>query len=275
MANRKLLKNKKRIVIKVGSSTITHKETENLDYGKLEKLVRIITDIHNSGKDVVLVTSGAIAVGRHAIGLKDRPDTLSKKQACAAIGQANLMNIYQKLFSEYSQLCAQVLLTRFTFDSDESYTNAENTFNELFKLGVVPIVNENDTISTAEIKIGDNDSLSAYVSAMIHADLLILMSDIDGLYSADPNKDKDAKFISEVEDLDNCTANATDSASSVGTGGMQTKLHAAAIVTKCGADMVITNGNDVENIRRILSGENTGTIFTAAYDASFDIRKEK
>ncbi len=270
---RENLKNKKRIVIKVGSSTITHKDTETLDYAKLEKLVRIITDQHNMGKDVVLVSSGAIAVGRHAIGLKERPKTLAVKQACAAIGQASLMTIYQKLFSEYNQTCAQVLLTKFML-RDESYKNACNTFAELFKLGAVPIVNENDTVSTAEIKIGDNDSLSAYVTALVDADLLILMSDIDGLYTADPNKDKNAKFIDGVDDIEKVRSMAGDTASSVGTGGMVTKLHAATIATKTGADMVITNGDDVENIRRILNGEKTGTLFKAAPDKGFDFRNE-
>lgn len=272
MNTRDMIKNKERIVIKIGSSSITHKETGNIDYSKLEKLVRIITDIHNSGKEVVLVSSGAIAVGRQAIGLQTKPRTISCKQACAAIGQAALMTVYQKLFSEYNQPCAQLLLTKYTLMREESYRNACNTFDELFQMGVVPIVNENDTVSTAEIEIGDNDTLSAYVTAMIRGDLLILMSDIDGLYSDDPHKNPDAKFIDTVEDLSKVWDMAKGSASNVGTGGMQTKLHAAEIATKTGADMIITNADSVENIRKVLEGEQIGTLFKANHDASYNFR---
>ncbi len=273
MQERDRLKDRQRIVIKVGSSTITHKETGNVDYTKLEKLVRILTDIHNQGKEVVLVSSGAIAVGRQAIGLKTKPRTISCKQACAAIGQASLMTTYQKLFSEYNQPCAQILLTKFTFIRDVSYQNATNTLDELFQMGVIPVVNENDTISTDEIEIGDNDTLSAYVAAMIKADLLILMSDIEGLYTDDPNKNKDAKFIAKVEKLtDGIVSMGKDSSSNVGTGGMQTKLKAAGISTKSGADMVICNGEEVENIRRILAGEEVGTWFLADYDPDYSFR---
>ncbi len=269
---REYLKDKERIVIKVGSSSITHSSTGNVDYAKLEKLVRIITDIHNSGKEVVLVSSGAIAVGRQAVGLKTKPRTISCKQACAAIGQAALMTVYQKLFSEYNQICAQILLTKYTLMHDISYQNACNTFDELFQMGVIPIVNENDTVSTNEIEIGDNDTLSAYVTAMIDGDLLILMSDIDGLYTDDPHKNPDAKFIDTVNDIESVAKMAKGSSSSVGTGGMQTKLHAAEIATKCGADMIITNGDSVENIWKILDGENIGTLFTANKDDRFDFR---
>ncbi len=181
MNDRENLKNKQRIVIKIGSSTITYPGNGTINYSKLEKLVRIAADLHNMGKEVVLVSSGAIAVGRHAMGLTEKPKTLSCKQACAAIGQAALMTVYKKLFSEYNQVCAQILLTRYTFMQDESYNNACNTLSELLSMGVIPIVNENDTVSTAEIEIGDNDSLSAYVSSMIRGDLLIILSDIDGL----------------------------------------------------------------------------------------------
>ncbi len=272
---RELMKNKKRIVIKVGSSTITHAATGNVNYPKLEKLVRLITDLKNEGKDVILVSSGAIAVGRQAIGLKEKPKSLSVKQACAAIGQASLMTIYQKLFSEYNQKCAQILLTLYTFDHDLSYENACNTFSELFKLNIVPIVNENDTVSTQEIGIGDNDTLSAYVASMTDSDLLILMSDIDGLYSDDPHKHKDAIFIETVEKLTDEMYNmAKGSASTVGTGGMQTKLHAAHIATSSGIDMVITNGEEVDNIRKIIDGENVGTLFMADKKDGFDFRKE-
>lgn len=273
MNTREQLTSKERIVIKVGSSSITHEKTGNIDYNKLEKLVRIITDIHNSGKEVVLVSSGAIAVGRQAIGLQTKPRTISCKQACAAIGQAALMTVYQKLFSEYNQPCAQILLTKYTLMHDDSYRNACNTFDELFQMGVVPIVNENDTVSTNEIEIGDNDTLSAYVTAMIKGDLLILMSDIDGLYTDDPHKNSKAEFIEVVDDISSVSAMAKGSASSIGTGGMQTKLHAAKIATKTGADMVITNGESVDNIRKILEGENIGTLFLANADETFDFKE--
>ncbi len=188
------LSNKKRIVIKLGTTTITHEKTGSLDLLKLEKLVRIISDLHNQGKDVIIVSSGAIAVGRKALRLKEKPKTKSMKQACAAIGQARLMMVYEKLFAEYNQISAQILLTKYTIINNISCDNACNTINELLNLGVIPIVNENDTVSTDEIELpinesktsfafGDNDSLSALVTSLVDGDLLILMSDIDGLYT--------------------------------------------------------------------------------------------
>lgn len=273
MTERDKLKNKQRIVIKVGSSTITYPVNGTINYSKLEKLVRIIADIHNMGKEVVLVSSGAIAVGRHVMGLSEKPKTLSCKQACAAIGQAALMTVYKKLFSEYGQVCAQILLTKYTFMRDDSYNNACNTLNELLAMGVIPIVNENDTVSTAEIEIGDNDSLSAYVSSMINGDLLILLSDIDGLYTDDPRKNKDASFISVVRELNDEIFNMGKGAgSNLGTGGMHTKIHAALMATKTGADMVIINGDDIENIRAVMNGEEKGTLFVANKDEDFDFR---
>ncbi len=274
MTERDALKDKKRIVIKVGSSTITYPETGTINYNKLEKLVRIIADIRNTGKEVVLVSSGAIAVGRHAVGLAEKPKTLSCKQACAAIGQAALMTVYKKLFSEYNYMCAQILLTKYTFMQDESYNNACNTLNELLSMGVIPIVNENDTVSTAEIEIGDNDSLSAYVSSMIHGDLLIILSDIDGLYTDNPRENKDARFVPIVRTInDDITEMAKGAGSNVGTGGMLTKIHAAVTATKSGADMVIINGDDVGNIRSVMSGEEIGTLFVANKDDNFDFRR--
>ncbi len=273
MTDREKLKHKQRIVIKVGSSTITYSETGTINYSKLEKLVRIIADIHNMGKEVVLVSSGAIAVGRHAIGLNEKPKTLACKQACAAIGQAALMTVYKKLFSEYNQTCAQILLTKYTFLRDESYENACNTLHELLSMGVIPIVNENDTVSTAEIEIGDNDSLSAYVSSMINGDLLIVLSDQDGLYTDDPRKNKDAKFVSVVKEFDpEIFDMAKGAGTNVGTGGMSTKIHAALMATKSGADMVIINGDDMENIRAVMNGEEKGTLFVANKDENYDFR---
>ena len=191
---REKLKNKKRIVIKIGSSSLTHEKTGELNLFKIEKLIRVICDLKGEGKDVVLVSSGAIAAGRQALGGQKRPQTISEKQAYAAVGQARLMMVYQRIFSEYNHIAAQVLLTKDTMTNEDSRVNAQNTFEELLRLGAVPVVNENDTVSTHEIQFGDNDRLSAIVAALIGADLLILMSDIDGLYSEDPHKNPEAEF---------------------------------------------------------------------------------
>lgn len=269
MSAREEVRNRKRIVIKIGSSSLMHKDTGRLNLRKIEKLVRTLVDLKNSGKDVILVSSGAIAVGRTAIGLEERPDELPVKQACAAIGQAKLMMVYQKIFAEYSAIAAQVLMTKSTVVNDTSRKNAENTFNELLRLGAIPIVNENDTVSTYEIKqvqtFGDNDRLSAIVTSIVGADLLILLSDIDGLYTDDPNSNPDARFISEVDRIDDNLLNMgkSTSGSSVGTGGMATKLIAARIATSSGADMVIANGNDIDNITRVMAGEEVGTLFAS------------
>ena len=276
---REAVKDKKRIVIKIGSSSLMHNETGRLNLGKIEKLVRTIVDIKNSGKDVVLVSSGAIAVGRMAIGLNEKPDELPVKQACAAIGQAKLMMVYQKIFAEYSTTAAQVLMTKATVMNDKSRRNAQNTFNELLNLGAVPIVNENDTVSTYEIKqvqtFGDNVRLSAIVTSIIDADLLILLSDIDGLYTDDPNSNPDARFINQVDVIDDKLLNMgkSTSGSGVGTGGMATKLKAAGIAVSSGADMVIANGNDIDNIAKIMSGADVGTLFVSCKDENFDLVK--
>ena len=276
---REAVKDKKRIVIKIGSSSLMHNETGRLNLGKIEKLVRTIVDIKNSGKDVVLVSSGAIAVGRMAIGLNEKPDELPVKQACAAIGQAKLMMVYQKIFAEYSTTAAQVLMTKATVMNDKSRRNAQNTFNELLNLGAVPIVDENDTVSTYEIKqvqtFGDNDRLSAIVTSIIDADLLILLSDIDGLYTDDPNSNPDARFINQVDVIDDKLLNMgkSTSGSGVGTGGMATKLKAAGIAVSSGADMVIANGNDIDNIAKIMSGADVGTLFVSCKDENFDLVK--
>ena len=276
---REVVKDKKRIVIKIGSSSLMHNETGRLNLGKIEKLVRTIVDIKNSGKDVVLVSSGAIAVGRMAIGLNEKPDELPVKQACAAIGQAKLMMVYQKIFAEYSTTAAQVLMTKATVMNDKSRRNAQNTFNELLNLGAVPIVNGNDTVSTYEIKqvqtFGDNDRLSAIVTSIIDADLLILLSDIDGLYTDDPNSNPVARFINQVDVIDDKLLNMgkSTSGSGVGTGGMATKLKAAGIAVSSGADMVIANGNDIDNIAKIMSGADVGTLFVSCKDENFDLVK--
>ena len=219
------LKDKKRVVIKIGSSSLTHPDTGRLNLIKLEILVREISDLRNQGIEVVLVSSGAIAVGRKAMGFDHKPQLLSQKQACAAIGQARLMMIYQKLFAEYNQTAAQILMTKNTMVNNLNRKNAKNTFNELLQMGAIPIVNENDTISTYEIEFGDNDTLSAVVAALIGADLLILLSDIDGLFTDDPRTNESAKFVEVVEKLDDRLMNMgkATTGSSVGTGGMATK----------------------------------------------------
>lgn len=266
---RQLLKDKKRIVIKIGSSSLTHEETGDLNLHKIEHLIRVIADLRGSGKEVVLVSSGAIAAGRQALG-RQKPQTVSEKQAFAAVGQARLMMVYQRIFAEYNQTAAQILMTKNTIIDHVARENAENTFDELLKLGTVPIVNENDTVSTYEIKFGDNDRLSAIVSALIGADLLILLSDIDGLYSDDPKKNPDAVFIDQVDELsDELMSMGKDTNSDVGTGGMAAKLYAARIATHSGCDMVIANAERVEVIWDIVEGKNCGTLFTAHKDSDF------
>lgn len=279
---RESIKDKKRIVIKIGSSSLQHPETGDLDYTKLDVLVRELCDLRNQGKDVILVSSGAIAAGKKAIGkhavISDSKN-MGFKQACAAIGQARLMMIYQKLFSEYNQMAAQILMTKNTLTNEVNRTNAYNTFTELLNLGVIPIVNENDTVSTYEILfdeddalIGDNDTLSAIVAHLVKADLLILLSDIDGLYTDDPRKNPDAKFIECVEELTDeyMQMGKASTGSNVGTGGMNTKMNAAKISTSAGADMIIANSSDIRIIHRIMDGRNIGTLFKANEDKSFD-----
>ena len=263
-------------MVKIGSSSLTHSETGLLNLEKIEKLVRVLTNLHNMGKEVILVSSGAIAVGRKKMGLRADELTLSKKQACAAVGQAQLMMTYQKLFSEYNQPVALILMTKLTMLREENKTNAANTYLELLNMGVIPIVNENDTVSTYEIQFGDNDRLSAIVTALTGADLLILLSDIDGLYSDDPNTNKDAKFVELVEKLDDkyIDMGKSTSSSDVGTGGMSAKLAAAKIATLSGADMVIANASDVNVINDIIQGKNVGTLFLANKDESFDLVEE-
>ena len=260
---REILKDKKRIVIKIGSSSLTHPETGALNLTKLEVLVREISDLHNMGKDVIVVSSGAIAVGRRAAGLGHRPSETKEKQACAAIGQARLMMIYQKLFSEYNQLAAQILMTKRTVMDNLSRFYALKTFQELLKLWAIPIVNENDTVSTYEMQFGDNDTLSAIVAALIDADLLLLLSDIDGLFTDDPNSNPNAELIHVVEKLDDhlLKMGKSTSTSDVGTGGMASKLTAAKLASAAGTDMVIANGEDFRNIHRVIEGQDCGTLF--------------
>lgn len=266
-----------RVVIKIGSSSLTHEETGRMDLYKMEHLVRALCDLRNRDMDVCLVSSGAIAVGKGAIGLKERPDRTATKQACAAVGQAKLMMIYQKLFAEYNRVAGQILMTKNLVDNPVSRENVQNAFEELFRLGAVPIVNENDTVSTYEmqylVQFGDNDTLSAIVASLVKADLLILLSDIDGLYTDDPRKNPNARLIREVESLDEAIfAMAKDSTgSSMGTGGMATKLTAAKIATYSGADMIIANGRDMQIIYDIFSGDYVGTRFHANKKPEFQL----
>ena len=263
----------KRVVIKIGSSSITHAESGRQNLGKLERLVRSICDLRNRGIDVCLVSSGAIAVGRAAMGIEKRPEEISLKQACAAVGQGRLMMTYQKLFSEYNHIAGQVLLTKNTMVNPVPRENARNTFEELFRLGVIPVVNENDTVSTYEMQFGDNDTLSALVASLVQADLLILLSDIDGLFTDDPHRNPDATLLRVVEKIDEKIVEMAkgSTGSNVGTGGMATKLAAAKIATFSGADMIITNGKNVQVISDIFDGEYTGTLFLANENPNFQL----
>ncbi len=275
---REQMKEKKRIVVKIGSSSLTHGETGDMDYIRMEKLVRELSDIRNQGREVILVTSGAIAAGKNALNLKEmrvdsKAETLAVKQACSAVGQARLMMTYQRLFAEYNQVAAQILMTKNTVLDNLNRYNTHNTFTELLRLGAIPIVNENDTVATYEIEFGDNDTLSAVVAALVEADLLILLSDIDGLYTDDPRKNPDASFIGQVDELTGelLLMGKESTGSSVGTGGMNTKLTAARIATSSNVDMVIANSRDMGVLHRILDGEEEGTLFVARREDSFDL----
>ena len=262
MELRATLKEKKRIVIKVGTSTVTYAKTGNINLEKLEKFVRVLFNLRNRGKEIIVVSSGAVGIGKNVLGISEKPAG-SVKQACAAVGQARLMMIYQKLFSEYNQLAAQILMTKRTVMDNLSRFNALNTFQELLKLGAIPIVNENDTVSTYEMQFGDNDTLSAIVAALIDADLLLLLSDIDGLFTDDPNSNPNAELIHVVEKLDDhlLKMGKSTSTSDVGTGGMASKLTAAKLASAAGTDMVIANGEDFRNIHRVIEGQDCGTLF--------------
>ncbi len=269
---RETLKDKRRIVIKVGSSSLVHQETGELDFVKIEKMIRLISDIKNQGKDVVLVSSGAVSVGRRILGLNKRPEVLSMIQACAALGQGELMMLYQKLFMEYNNKAAQVLLTFDVITNDERRKNAENTLKQLLDLDIIPIVNENDTVATDEIEFGDNDTLSAIVSTLIGADMLILLTDIDGFYTDDPRKNPKAKRISVIEKIDDSLKDmAKGTVTHYGTGGMYTKIAAAQIASHAGAETAILESTDMEIIYDLMNGEDVGTIFLSDTSTDFDI----
>ena len=251
-----------RIVIKLGTSTLAHK-TGHLNIRRVEELCKVISDVKNAGHEVIVVSSGAIGMGVGKLGLKSRPDDIPTKQAAAAVGQCELMYTYDKLFAEYNHTVAQLLLTGADIENDERHCNFTNTLNRLLTLDAIPIINENDTVATEEIVIGDNDTLAAIVAKSIKADVLVLFSDIDGLYTADPHKCSDAKLIPLVHKIDeSITALAGGNGSALGTGGMVTKLAAAKICMDCGCDMIITNGENPTSLYDIIEGKSVGTRFT-------------
>ena len=252
-----------RIVVKVGTSTLAHK-TGLLNIRRVEELCRVLSDLKNAGHEIILVSSGAIGMGVGKLSLKSRPTDVPTKQAAAAVGQCELMYVYDKLFSEYHHNVAQILLTASDVEQPGRRENFYNTLTRLLELQALPIINENDTVATDEIVIGDNDTLSAIVAANIQADLLILLSDIDGLYDADPRTHPDAKVIPCVSEIDETILSlGGGSGTALGTGGMATKLHAAQIVTAAGVDMIITNGEHPQALYDILEGVPTGTRFLA------------
>ena len=255
-----------RVVIKVGTSTLTH-QNGNINIRRIETLCKVISDLKNSGLEIIFVSSGAIAMGVGKLGLKQKPQDIPSKQACAAIGQCELMYTYDKLFQEYNHTVAQMLMTGADFENEERHTNFDNTLNRLLEFGVLPIINENDTIATSEIKVGDNDTLSAIIATSANADMLVLLSDIDGLYTADPHKDTDAKLIPTVKEINEDIRKLAGSAgTSRGTGGMITKLHAAEICMKAGIDMMIANGSDPSVLYDIFDGQSVGTRFIGKED---------
>lgn len=260
MINRKEIN---RIVVKVGTSTLTY-DTGKINLRRMSKLAQVLSDLKNGGREIVLVTSGAIGVGVGKLGLKERPHDTPGRQAAATVGQCELMFLYDKFFGEFGNITGQLLVTRSDFENDERHTNLHNTFMKLFEYGAIPVVNENDSVAVEEIVFGDNDSLSAHVAKIVDADLLIILTDIDGLFSANPREDENAVLIHSVDKIDeNIFALAGGTGTSRGTGGMVTKLHAAEIATEAGIDTVVMNGSDPEEIFKLLDGRQTGTLFKA------------
>ncbi len=263
-AYREELSSKTRIVVKVGTSTLAFPNGKT-NFTRLEKLTMVLADMMSCGKEIILVTSGAIGVGAGRLKMDEPPESLIARQALAAIGQVELIRLYQKFFEEYNQIVAQVLLTPEGLEDEARFTNAQNTLNQLISMKILPVINENDTVSTQEIQFGDNDQLSAKVAAMIDADLLIVLSDIDGLYSSDPKQDPEAKILSEVHDISESVERAASGiGSSFARGGMASKIAAAKICRGKGIDTIIINGNKPKNILKVISGENIGTLFTGS-----------
>lgn len=261
MVERKDLKKCQRIVIKVGTSTLTYKNGQ-LNLQRIDRLVRQMADLHNQDKEVLLVSSGAIGVGATRMGLKKVPPTMPEKQALAAIGQGALLHIYEKIFAEYGKTVAQVLLTRGDFDERIRYLNATNALLAILNMGVIPIINENDTVVVEEIRFGDNDTLSALVAGVVDADLLIILSDVDGLYNCDPRLNADACLLSEVDEItEEIEENSRSRGSKFSSGGMYTKLKAARMCMAAGVPMIIANSEENNVITRLMDGEKLGTLF--------------
>ncbi len=256
------ISNKKRIVVKLGTSTLAHK-TGRLNIRRMSNLVRVLSDLQNAGKEIIIVSSGAVGLGVGKLGLREKPTDTPTKQAAAAVGQCELMYLYDDLFDNYGITVAQVLLTKAIIGTERE-NNVENAMEKLISMGVIPIVNENDTVAIdeLELEIGENDSLSAVVAKLAHADLLIILSDIDGLYDSDPHKNPDAHFIPVVTEIDSHIEEMAGGAGSkLGTGGMATKINAAKIANDAGIDMIIMNGNNPDKLYGLFENDETGTIF--------------
>ena len=263
MIARERLKEAKRIVVKVGTSSLTH-STGRLSYENIERLVRQISDLQNAGKEMILVTSGAMAAGLGRMNLREKPSELPKKQALAAVGQGVLMHVYERFFAEYGQTAAQVLLTRENSLQHSQYTHSRNALLALIQMGVIPVINENDAVAVEEFKIGDNDTLSAVVAALVDADALIILSDIEGVYTANPNTHPEAELISEIKEITpEIEALAGGAGTKLGTGGMMTKIEAAKIAGGAGITLVIAPGARRQVLREVLAGEQIGTVFPA------------
>ena len=263
MTHRKYLKTKKKIVVKVGTSTLAY-DNGKMNLQRVEKLVQVLADLHNSGKEVILVSSGAVGMGVGMIGLDEKPDDLVKKQALAAVGQVGLLRLYQKFFDEYNLTVAQVLLTKDGIENSLRRKNARNTLNELVDMGIIPIVNENDTVITDEIEFGDNDTLSAAVATLIHADLLLILTNTDGVFTADPHIHHSAQKVPKVmkasKDLKDVDLNGS---SKMGSGGMVSKIAAAELCREHNVDVVIADGSDPNDIMEVLAGKDLGTFFVS------------
>lgn len=256
------IKDARRIVIKIGTSTLTY-ENGKVNIRQFDKIARVVTDIKNSGRDVIVVSSGAGGVAMGKLGYSEKPKDMGARQAFAAVGQCELMYMYDKMFSDYNSTVAQILLTKDDIDEPKRLKNTQNTLGELLKMHIVPIINENDTVATEEIEFGDNDTLSAYVAKLADADLLVLFSDIDGLYDKDPHKFSDARLVEMVTDLDNIGCDIGGAGSNRGTGGMISKINAGKIAASGGIDMIITNGENIAALYDILEGKPVGTVFVA------------
>ena len=272
MNTREQIKYAKRIVVKVGTSTLLYPNGK-INLYRIEHLARELSDLASQGREVILVTSGAIGAGMVRMGLSERPDSMQEKQALASVGQVLLMHLYDKFFTEYGQVAGQVLLTKENFANHNQYINARNTLMAMLKSGIIPVINENDAVTVAEVKIGDNDTLSATVAAIVDADVLIILSDIDGVYDANPQTHPEAKLLSEIKEITSgVEAMAGGAGSAVGTGGMATKIEAAKIATAAGVTMFIASGGENGMLGRIIAGEDVGTVFPPK-DAHLRARK--